>query len=84
MITMDNKNLASRNDRASQWQQLQQMAEPWDVLVAGGGITGAGVAREAARRGLRVLLVERQDFAWGTSSRSSKNGTWWPALYGRR
>ncbi|QQD22879.1 FAD-dependent oxidoreductase [Oceanospirillaceae bacterium ASx5O] len=69
---MDNKNLASRNDRASQWQQLQQMTEPWDVLVAGGGITGAGVAREAARRGLRVLLVERQDFAWGTSSRSSK------------
>ena len=44
----------------------------WDVVVAGGGITGAGIAREAARRGLKVLLVERQDFAWGTSSRSSK------------
>ena len=46
--------------------------DQWDIVVAGGGITGAGIAREAARRGLKVLLVERQDFAWGTSSRSSK------------
>jgi glycerol-3-phosphate dehydrogenase len=46
--------------------------DEWDVVVAGGGITGAGIAREAARRGLSVLLVDRQDFAWGTSSRSSK------------
>lgn len=46
--------------------------ETWDIVVAGGGITGAGIAREAARRGLKVLLVDRQDFAWGTSSRSSK------------
>ncbi len=45
---------------------------PWDVLVIGGGITGAGVLYEAARRGLRVLLVEQNDFASGTSSRSSK------------
>lgn len=44
----------------------------WDLIIAGGGITGAGIAREAARRGQKVLLVERQDFAWGTSSRSSK------------
>lgn len=44
----------------------------WDVLVVGGGITGAGVMREAARLGLRVLLLERGDFASGTSSRSSK------------
>lgn len=43
-----------------------------DVLVVGGGITGAGVARDAAMRGLRVALVERRDFASGTSSRSSK------------
>lgn len=43
-----------------------------DVLVIGGGITGAGIALEAARRGLSVLLAEAQDFAWGTSSRSSK------------
>ena len=47
-------------------------AEPWDMLIIGGGITGAGIAREAARRGLKVLLIEQKDFAWGTSSRSSK------------
>ncbi len=43
-----------------------------DVLVIGGGITGAGILREAARRGLSALLVEQRDFAWGTSSRSSQ------------
>ncbi len=46
--------------------------EPWDMLIIGGGITGAGIAREAAKRGLQVLLIEQKDFAWGTSSRSSK------------
>ena len=46
--------------------------ETLDVLVVGGGITGAGVARDAALRGLRTALVERADFASGTSSRSSK------------
>src|SRR5690348_12918492 len=45
---------------------------PLDVIVIGGGITGAGVARDAALRGLRVALVERVDWAAGTSSRSSK------------
>jgi glycerol-3-phosphate dehydrogenase len=44
----------------------------WDMIVIGGGITGAGVAREAVRRGLKVLLIEQQDYSWGTSSRSSK------------
>ncbi|HEY0089296.1 MAG TPA: FAD-dependent oxidoreductase, partial [Candidatus Lokiarchaeia archaeon] len=44
----------------------------YDVIVIGGGITGAGVAREAAMRNLKVCLVEMQDFAAGTSSRSSK------------
>jgi glycerol-3-phosphate dehydrogenase len=48
------------------------MAQEWDLLVIGGGITGAGILLEAARRGLRALLVEQRDFAWGTSSRSSK------------
>ena len=43
-----------------------------DLLVIGGGINGAGVLREAASRGLRAFLVERSDFASGTSSRSSK------------
>lgn len=46
--------------------------EPWDAVVIGGGITGAGIALEAARRKLKVLLVEQKDFSWGTSSRSSK------------
>jgi glycerol-3-phosphate dehydrogenase len=46
--------------------------EHFDLLVIGGGITGAGVAREAVRRGLRVGLVEQADFASGTSSRSTK------------
>lgn len=46
--------------------------ERFDLVVVGGGITGAGVARDAARRGLRVALVEKDDFAAGTSSRSSK------------
>jgi len=44
----------------------------WDLIVVGGGITGAGVLRSAARTGVRALLVEQRDFAWGTSSRSSK------------
>jgi glycerol-3-phosphate dehydrogenase len=46
--------------------------EDFDVLVVGGGITGAGVALDAAARGLRTALVERDDFASGTSSKSSK------------
>ncbi|HYQ96264.1 MAG TPA: FAD-dependent oxidoreductase, partial [Candidatus Eisenbacteria bacterium] len=44
----------------------------YDLLVVGGGIQGAAVARDAALRGLRVLLLERGDLASGTSSRSSK------------
>ena len=48
------------------------LAQDWDVIVIGGGITGAGILLEAARRGLKALLVEQRDFAWGTSSRSSK------------
>lgn len=52
---------------------LQRSAEGLvDVLVVGGGITGAGVVREAALRGLTVVLVDKADFASGTSSRSSK------------
>jgi len=45
---------------------------PLDVLVIGGGIVGAGIARDAAMRGLRVGLVEQHDFVFGTSSRSSR------------
>ncbi|CAM3710929.1 glycerol-3-phosphate dehydrogenase/oxidase [Parendozoicomonas haliclonae] len=46
--------------------------QEWDVIVVGGGITGAGILREAARCGLKALLLEQKDYAWGTSSRSSK------------
>jgi glycerol-3-phosphate dehydrogenase len=46
--------------------------ETWDLVVVGAGITGAGVARDAALRGLKVLVVEAHDLAWGTSSRSSR------------
>ncbi len=55
--------------RVDTWSNLEQK---WDIIIIGGGITGAGILREAARSGLRVLLVEAHDFAWGTSSRSSK------------
>jgi glycerol-3-phosphate dehydrogenase len=44
----------------------------FDLLVIGGGIVGAGVARDAALRGLRTILVEQSDFASGTSGRSSR------------
>jgi glycerol-3-phosphate dehydrogenase len=47
-------------------------SESFDVLVVGGGITGAGVALDAATRGLRVALIDKGDFASGTSSKSSK------------
>ena len=57
-------------NRGELLEQLDR--EPFDVLVIGGGITGAGTALDAAFRGLRVALVEKDDFASGTSSRSSK------------
>ena len=54
-------------------QSLEQMAaQKLDVLVIGGGITGAGIALDAATRGLSLGLIEMQDFAGGTSSRSTK------------
>lgn len=54
-------------------QRLSELGDRrFDLLVIGGGITGAGIARDAARRGLAVALVEREDFASGTSSRSSR------------
>jgi len=56
--------------RASLIAKLKQ--EPFDLLVIGGGATGAGVALDAATRGMKVALVERDDFASGTSSRSTK------------
>jgi len=57
-------------DRAEALRRLAD--EHFDVLVVGGGITGAGVALDAATRGLRTALIERDDLASGTSSKSSK------------
>jgi glycerol-3-phosphate dehydrogenase len=56
--------------RAAAFDRLS--TERFDVLVIGGGINGAGIARDAAMRGLRTAIVEQNDFASGTSSRSSK------------
>lgn len=56
--------------RERTWRHIQE--ERFDAVVLGGGITGAGILRDAAIRGLKVALFERDDFASGTSSRSSK------------
>jgi glycerol-3-phosphate dehydrogenase len=50
----------------------QSLAQEFDLLIIGGGITGAGAARDAARRGLKVALIDQDDLASGTSSRRSK------------
>ena len=74
--------MTTRHERAgttcrSPWdargRQLERLAaEVFDVLVVGGGVTGCGIALDAASRGLSVALIEKRDFAAGTSSRSSK------------
>lgn len=61
--------IRTEEQRQRMWADIQR---PWDLIVIGGGITGAGIFREATRAGLRTLLVEAQDFARGASSRSSK------------
>ena len=55
--------------RKEMWEKI---GEDVDVLIIGGGINGAGIARDASRRGLKVCVVEQKDLAYGTSSRSSK------------
>jgi glycerol-3-phosphate dehydrogenase len=65
-----NNSTFSALDR-SLWRN-KLMSEEFDLLVIGGGITGAGIALDAVTRGLKVALVEKNDFAWGTSSRSTK------------
>src|SRR5438552_11871002 len=59
-------------NRADMLLRATGRAEWWDIVVVGGGATGAGVAVDAAARGYSVLLLERGDFASGTSSRSTK------------
>ena len=74
-------NMASRNrqiatiswtssDRQKYINQLKN--EVFDLVIIGGGITGAGLAREAALRGIKTALIDKNDFAHGTSSKSSK------------
>jgi glycerol-3-phosphate dehydrogenase len=58
--------------RESMLSTIRNRRDPWDMLVIGGGATGAGVAVDAASRGYSVLLLEREDFGKGTSSRSTK------------
>lgn len=63
----------SQLDPAQRASSLKSLAtEDFDILIIGGGVTGVGAALDAASRGLKVALVESQDFASGTSSRSSK------------
>ncbi len=57
-------------DRQASFASLE--AETFDILIIGAGITGCGIARDAAMRGLRVALIDANDIGSGTSSRSSK------------
>lgn len=71
--SVDSKPTASsenENNRALQYEQKE--GEEYDLLVIGGGATGAGIALDAVTRGLKVAMVERDDFASGTSSKSTK------------
>lgn len=60
----------SAHARSEHLRAIQE--ESFDLLIIGGGITGAGIALDAATRGLKTVLIERNDFAFGTSSRSTK------------
>jgi glycerol-3-phosphate dehydrogenase len=68
-ITVKRSRMHTSSKRAALWSVLSL---PWDLIVVGGGITGAGVLRAACAAGLRALLIEAEDFSCGTSSRSSK------------
>src|ERR1700752_2786860 len=59
-------------NREAMMARTRERKEPWDIVVIGGGATGAGVGVDAASRGYSVLLLEREDFGKGTSSRSTK------------
>lgn len=74
-------NQSPREDAGPQWGPSQRVSlirelgskrRVWDLIVVGAGITGAGIARDAAMRGLSVLVVEAGDVAYGTSSRSTR------------
>ncbi|PVZ65609.1 glycerol-3-phosphate dehydrogenase/oxidase [Pelagibaculum spongiae] len=65
-MPITSKDGRSRSDR------LAKLDEFFDLVIVGGGVTGAGIFSEACKRGLKTLLIEQKDFSWGTSSRSSK------------
>jgi len=67
---MKNFNLLASQNRPALLEELK--SEEFDLLIIGGGITGAGIALDAASRGFKVALVEKSDFASGTSSKSTK------------
>ncbi len=51
---------------------INKLSNEWDIIIIGGGITGAGIFNETSKQGYKTLLVEQHDFGWGTSSRSAK------------
>ena len=59
-------------NRKQNFAKLKKRTKPWDVLIIGGGASGIGAAIDAASRGYKTLLLEKYDFAKGTSSRSTK------------
>ena len=70
---MNNKNKIVTFSAVERTKQLQCLStEEYDLLVIGGGVTGCGIALDAASRGMKVALIEKLDFAAGTSSKSTK------------
>ena len=59
-------------NRAQNLKRLKSRKKPWDIIIIGGGASGIGSAIDAASRGYKTLLLEKYDFAKGTSSRSTK------------
>ena len=59
-------------NRKQNLAKLKKRTKPWDVLIIGGGASGIGAAIDAASRGYKTVLLEKYDFAKGTSSRSTK------------
>ena len=59
-------------NRNSHLKKVKTKKKPWDIIIIGGGASGLGAAVDAASRGYRTLLLEKNDFAKGTSSRSTK------------
>ena len=70
--TFERLKTATGSNRDEVLHSEQEAGEPYDLLVIGGGATGSGIALDAVTRGLKVALVERDDFASGTSSKSTK------------